>query len=280
MTVYEIITGRIVELLDKGVIPWQMPWDSKMPMNLVSGREYRGINIMLLSFTSFGSHYWLTFKQAKSMGGSVKAGATGFPVVFWSMIKVKDEETQKEKTVPFLRYHTVFNVKQCNNITVPQDSTRTEFNPIEECERVIEGMPNRPEIKYGFNGACYIPSLDEVRMPNKESFHSTEEFYSTLYHEILHSTASEKRLNRNTINKAHAFGGTEYSFEELCAEIGSSFLCAHTGISSQTIKNNASYIGSWLKRLKDDKSLIIKAAGQAQKACDYILNKQHTEAGN
>lgn len=273
MAVYELITKTIIEMLDKGVIPWHRPWKVRMPVNLVSGKPYRGINILMLSFSS--SPYWLTERQAERLGGSVKKGEEGLPVVYWNWIKVKGKDG-KDKNVPFLKYHTVYNPNQCENIPIPNDS-RIEFNPILECERVIDEMPDKPIITFGGDSACYITSRDLVCVPNREHFENKEEFYSTMFHELVHSTGNEKRLDRKSISEPHAFGSETYSNEELVAELGSSFLCGITGIGNMTMQNQAGYIGGWLQRLKDDKKLIVLAASQAQKACDFIRGGQNIE---
>lgn len=171
-----------------------------------------------------------------------------------------------------MKYHTVFNAEQCEKIPVPKDNL-IEFKPIEECEKVINNMPKRPVIHEGRNRACYIPSKDVVEIPDREVFKTVEEYYSTLFHELVHSTGHISRLNRQSITESHAFGSETYSKEELIAEIGSSFVCGMTGISNQTLESNASYISNWLTRLRNDKKLIITASSHAQKACDFIQNR-------
>ena len=268
--VYEIVTDKIISLLEQGVIPWHKPWDVTMPMNLVSKKPYRGINTLLLSHMGYKSPYWLTFNQAKRLGGHIKKNSKGMPVVFWNMIQGKDD-SEGEKTVPLLRYHTIFNSEQCENIPVPEIDKR-EFNPIEECERVVENMPNRPTIEYGGKRACYIPSMDVVQMPHKESFESPEHYYSVLDHELIHACGAEKRLNRKSIAEISHFGSEQYGIEELIAQIGSSYLCCLTGIENQTIDNSAAYIATWLDKIRKDRRMILVASGKAQQSVDYILN--------
>lgn len=275
MAVYDLITTKIIELLDKGIIPWKRPWNVPMPQNFVSKREYQGVNVLLLSFAGFNSPYWLTYKQAKDLGGHIKAGAKGLPVIYWNWVKVKGVRSEKDKSVPFLKYHIVFNLAQCEGIRVP-DEKRADIRPIEECEKVFVGMPDKPVLLHGGDKACYIPSKDTVILPNKGHFESTEEYYSTLFHECIHSTGHERRLNRGSLTEPHAFGSDTYSREELIAEIGASFLCSITGIENKTIDNQVGYISSWLARLKNDKKLIITAASHAQKAVDFILNRGRT----
>jgi antirestriction protein ArdC len=272
--VYELITNKILEKLEKGVIPWQMPWNTQMPKNLITKKPYRGINILLLSFTDYKSPYWLTYKQARDLKGFVKTGAKGTPIVYWNIARVLpiDTEDEAERLIPLLKYHTVFNVEQCEKIPVPKDDL-IEFKPIEECERVINNMPKKPVIQEGKNRACYIPVKDVVEMPDRTVFKSVEEYYSTLFHELVHSTGHISRLNRNTVSELSPFGSENYSKEELIAEIGASFICGMTGITNQTFENNSSYISNWLQRLRNDKKLIITASSHAQRACDFILNR-------
>jgi len=270
MSVYDMITNRILELLEKGIVPWQRPWSVPMPRNLSTGKDYRGVNILLLSFTNHKSPYWLTYMQAKDLGGFVRAGEKGLPIVFWKLVNANDDD-KPARVVPLLRYYTVFNVEQCDNITVPEQSMR-DSNPIGDCEAVMEKMPNKPSIQHGGDRACYIPSRDSIMIPHRKNFNTVETYYGTLFHEAVHSTGHENRLSRNAIAEPHAFGSESYSKEELIAEIGSGFLCGMAGISSNTIQNQVNYIGHWLRKLSDDKKLIITAASQAQRACDYILD--------
>ena len=276
--VYEIITERIIEQLEKNVVPWRKPWKSIPPLNLVSKKEYRGINSILLNSLLFENPYFLSFKQARELGGFVRRGERGFPVVFWQMIE-KGEGNDKE-TFPLLRYYTVFNVAQTEGVEIPKAGVR-ESNSIDECERIVSGMPNPPKIAFGGNQAFYVPSRDLITLPVRKRFDSAEEFYSTLLHEMVHSTGHASRLNRKGINESGVgFGSETYSQEELVAEIGSSFLNAKAGIIGRTIENSASYIANWLSVLRSDKRMITLAAGAAQKASDYILGAHVSEASN
>ncbi len=281
MKVYEIITNRIIEMLEHGQIPWNRPWDVHNPVNLVSRKEYRGVNVLMLSHTGFKSPYWLTFNQAQMLGGHVKRGEKGLPVVFWSMVKGKADTNGEEEMFPLLRYHTVFNLEQIEGIAIPEtEKIEFKFNPIAECESVMSGMPQRPMIQHGGNQASYSPGQDIIRMPRKDSFQSIESYYGTLFHETVHSTGHKDRLNRVSISEPHAFGSETYSKEELIAELGASFLCSHTGISNVTIENQAGYIQNWLRKLKNDKRLIIIAASHAQKAVDFILGRKQENHEN
>jgi antirestriction protein ArdC len=271
MNTYQVITEKIIEQLEKGVVPWRKPWQTVLPQNLISRKEYRGINSILLNSLPFEHPYFLTFKQAHGLGGFVRRGEKGLPVVFWQFME--NEET-KEK-FPLLRYYTVFNVSQCDGVPVPISCKGSQFNPIEECDRIVSGMPNSPAVEFGGNQAFYVPSRDLIQMPVRERCSEAEEFYATIFHELVHSTGHVSRLNRKGINESGVgFGSQTYSQEELVAEIGASFLNAKAGIVGRTIANSASYIANWLSALRNDKRMVIVAAGAAQRAADYILGAQ------
>jgi antirestriction protein ArdC len=285
-SVYDIVTERVISLLEQGTVPWQKPWQGAelAPQNLVSRKSYRGVNVFLLHAMSYSSPYWLTFKQAQELGGHVRKGELACPVVFWKWLDV-ERDGEKER-VPFLRYYGVFNVAQCEGIEahVPSATdTKREHSPVETAERIVRGMPKRPLIKHGQAQAFYHPTDDYVGMPSPEQFRSGEGYYSVLFHELTHSTGHESRLARKGVAGSEgqwsAFGSQSYSKEELVAEMGAAFLCGQAGIVERTIENSASYIASWLFRLKDDAKLVVQAAAQAQKAADFILSSgQQTEA--
>ncbi len=273
--VYQIVTDRILRLLEAGTVPWHQPWKGLPPQNLVSRKPYRGINVFLLNTARYTSPFWLTFRQVQSFGGRVRKGEHSMPVVFWKVFK---EETENEpKRIPFLRYYSVFNVTQCEGIVVPEVEAVHSFEPIVRCEQVVSDMPKRPVIHHGGSRACYSPTTDEITLPEAKVFESGEDYYSTLFHELTHSTGSQSRLNRKEIAEPSKFGSDPYSREELVAEMGSAFLCGHCGIENRTVDQSAAYVQHWLTRLKDDRKLVIHAASQAQKACDFILDVQHSE---
>lgn len=281
--VYAIVTERVIALLQQGVVPWQKPWHGgeKMPRNLVSQREYRGVNVFLLHAMSYESAFWLTYKQAQELGGNVRRGEKACPVVFWKWLDADNTASGQRKRVPFLRYYSVFNVAQCEGIKShlpkPQESKR-DHHPIEAAESVVSAMPRRPEIKHGLDRAFYSPAGDYVGMPSAERFRSGEDYYSVLFHELTHSTGHESRLNRKSVSGSDghwsAFGSQSHSKEELVAEMGAAFLCGHAGIVERTLENSAAYVQGWLGRLKDDPKLVVQAAAQAQKASDFILGRQ------
>ncbi len=279
-SVYDVITDRIIKLLEAGTVPWHRPWGGthRQPRNVVSNKPYRGVNTFLLSAAGYETPYWLTFKQARDRDGHVKKGEHGYPCIFWKWIERDDPDSGEATRRPFLKYYTVFNAEQCAGIDVPVTQTPTRaFSAIQCCEHVVTGMPRAPPISHGGDRACYEPTSDRVRLPPKERFDSSEAYYGTLFHELVHSTGHESRLARSGITDTIVFGSRTYSKEELVAEMGATFLCGHTGIENKLIENSASYIASWLQRLRNDSRLVIQSAGQAQKAADYILDRREEE---
>jgi len=278
--VYQVITDKIIESLEKGVIPWQKPWQGQEyePKNLISKKTYSGINFFLLSMANYQQPYFITFKQAKDLGGNVKEGEKGWPVIFFKKVaEKKNQQGATEKDgYAMLRYYTVFNVDQCENIDpqkIPylQILDALEFNPIEQAEKIIDGYKGKPKIESRENRAFYKPFTDVINMPAKESFESSEFYYAILFHEMTHSTGAEKRLNREGITDPINHGSHKYSKEELIAELGSAFLCSKAGIDN-TIENSVGYIGHWLEVLKskDNAKWIIEAGSKAQKAVNFI----------
>jgi len=275
--VYQIVTDRIVSLLESGTVPWRKPWagPANEPKNLQSGKAYRGINVFLLSAVGFGSPYWVTFKQAKGRGGHVRKGERGSLVVFY-----KDWDTGKRDddgrpvVLPVLRYYRVWNAEQCDGVEYPRiDVPTLDFQPIDRCERVVADMPRAPEIRQGEARAWYQPSADVVNIPRPELFTSVEEYYSTLFHELTHATGHKSRLDRPGVAQVQPYGSAVYSREELIAECGAAFLCGHCSIEAATLDNSAAYIAGWLAKLRSDRKLVVQAASQSQRAADYILAK-------
>jgi antirestriction protein ArdC len=269
-SVYSVVTEQILKQLESGMAPWHRPWTTQIPKNLVSGRGYRGINVFLLASNGYGSPYWLTYKQATERGGHVRKGQHGMRVVFWKIgtreVETADGETDERKSI-LLRYYTVFNVEQCEGIVSP--SVGPAVNAIEECERIVRQMPNPPAMEQD-GRAWYRPSTDTVGMPSRTAFNSSEEYYSTPFHELTHSTGHTKRVGRDGIEKLNTFGSESYSKEELIAEMGAAMLCGVAGIERKTLSNSAAYLQSWIDVLKSDARMVVSAASQAQKAADYI----------
>ncbi|MBS1511095.1 MAG: DUF1738 domain-containing protein [Bacteroidetes bacterium] len=280
LDVYQMVTDRIIELLSAGTIPWKQPWtDSGVPMNLISKRPYRGINLWLLLSLQYERNLFLTWDQLKKMGASVKQGEHGHIVVFWKQVKKQPEvldDKEQPKTVPMLRYYKVFNIAQCRDI--PNDMlpelVADDGDPLAECEAIVQAMPDCPVIQHKEQKAYYSIEGDFINMPKKKSFKTQSSYYCTLFHELVHSTGSEKRLGRSSVTDMSEFGSDSYSLEELIAEMGASFLNSFAGILDTQIKDSAAYIKGWLSVLKNDKRFIIAASGQAQVAVDFILNRK------
>lgn len=279
--VYEIITNQIIEKLEQGTIPWRKPWvGSGAAVNWKTQKPYRGINAMILRPGEYA-----TFKQIKEAGGKVKKGAKSEIVVFWKMLAVDDEKDDgsiSEKKIPYMQYYRVFEINtQVEGLQSKQINEVFEHDPIEECEKVVSGYMDAPEIRHGENAAYYAPSMDFVNMPPMKHFKSVEEYYSVLFHELAHSTGHKDRLNRQGItSKLASFGSEDYSKEELVAEMSAAMLCGKVGIANTTIDNSAAYIQSWLRKLKDDKRMVVQAAGLAQKAVDYMLGIKYDKAAH
>jgi len=277
-SVYEIVTEQVIKQLESGVAPWRKPWRAEMPCNLVSGKEYRGMNVFLLGSQGHASRYWLTLNQANKLGGQVKKGEHSSLVTFWHI----GEETIKadgSKTRPFLlRYYRVFNVCQTEGIAekLGLGESARPIASIELCEAIVAGMPNRPKLEQS-DRAWYRPSSDSVGMPARGLFNSSEEYYSTLFHELTHSTGHSSRIGREGIETLNTFGSESYSREELIAEMGAAMLCGVTGIAPATLQNSAAYLKTWIERLKSDSRLLVSAASAAQKAADYILAKHESD---
>lgn len=266
--VYQIVTDQIIAKLEQGVIPWRKPWSTKRgecAHNWVSGRPYSGINAMLLDTGEYA-----TFKQIQEAGGKVKKGSRAHLVVFYKMF-----ENDEDKKVPYLRYYNVFEINtQCEGLkskVVPTPEDTRE--PVEQAEEIVSMYKNAPTIEHKGARACYIPGLDLVQLPKRGAFAEIAEYYCTLFHELVHSTGHKDRLARSGIMNVSFFGGAEYSKEELVAEVGAAMLCSISGIGFDTLDNSAAYINSWLRKLKGDPKMIVTAAGQAQRAADYIQGR-------
>lgn len=280
MNVYEIITDKILKLLDQGVVPWHKPWrticngtDCGAFFNLKTKRAYRGANVILLASSGFDSPYFASLKQINSMGGRVKAGSQATQVIFWKRVEVDDGDGGK-KVIPLLRYYNVFNIaEQTEGLEdkLPKSAKveLAQHERIAGCEAVVNNMPKAPSIAHGGDKASYSPLFDNVNMPVLERFESPEEYYSVLFHELTHSTGHESRLARK--KEWGFFGGESYSQEELVAEMGAAFLCSYTGIEDKTLNNSAAYINHWRQKISSDPKLVVAAASQAQKAADFIL---------
>lgn len=281
---HEEVTQTIIDALERGVVPWRSPilgrGKAGHPTNLESDRPYAGVNVFLLALAGwsagYGSRHWLTFKQALARGGSVRKGERSTLVVFWKLYETKDRETGDSATVPVLKHYHVFNAEQCDGIITPDtaDLAPTEFRPIDAAQAIANGYVGGPSVTHTGSRAFYRPSTDAVVLPEATRFTSGEEYYSTLFHELAHSTGHSSRLDRKLDTDLSPFGSADYAKEELVAEMASAFLSAEAGIRPAVIENQAAYVAGWLKSLRDDKRLVVTAAGAAQRAADWIRGER------
>lgn len=280
------VTEKMIAAIESGNVPWRRPWQGGMslPRSLSTGKVYGWMNTVLLWAESYASPWWGTFKAIQEAGGRISKGQKHTKVVFWKHIvkTEKDEKTGEEKKVsfPVLKFHQVFNSEQCTweegKNPAERDLKPLDFVPVEEAERVVQKyLSQGPSFQEKEHRAYYRPSKDLVNMPKRETFTGAEEWYSTLFHELVHSTGHASRLQREGIVDNHFFGDAEYSREELIAEMGAAFLCAATGIDcSKVFDNSAAYLRGWLKALKEDSKMVVVTAGRAQKAVGLILGSE------
>ena len=278
LDIYSQITDRIITALEQGVILWHKPWigGSSGCISYSTGKPYSLLNHILLGGQS---GEYITFKQATLAGGHVRKGEKSKFVVFWKPYEKLDEETGEITKHFYLKYYNVFHLDQCEGISSRWASSvhpATDLEPDAAADAVIRDYKDRSGITLQItesDRAYYRPSTDTVVVPQLSQYQTQAEFYSTLFHELTHSTGHHSRLDR--ITDVAAFGSHEYSKEELCAELGAAFLVNHCGLESEaSFRNNAAYIQGWLKALKNDKRLIVSAAGQAERAVNLILNRK------
>lgn len=273
MDIYGEITNRIIAEMEKGEIPWKKPWMAAgVAVSHTTGKAYSLLNQMLLGRAG----EYLTFKQVQTEGGYVRKGERSKMIVFWTWIEKEDEETGEIAQVPFLKYYNVFHIDQCEGISAKHARELTETaNADETAERVIADYVQREGVQIvneQGNRAFYQPATDKIVLPLMAQFAETAEYYSTAFHEMVHSTGHMKRLNR--LDAPAHFGSEDYSKEELIAEIGASALNHHCGLETpNSFRNSAAYLQNWLQVLKNDKRFIVSAAGKADKAVSLILGE-------
>ena len=291
--VYQMVTDRIVAQLEKGLVPWRKPWtgvgvEEGGAINYVTRKPYSLINQMLLGREG----EYLTFNQVKERGGNIKKGAKSGVVVYFSNVtlrkreeKTEDGETKtvkvkEERLVPILRYYNVFHIDDCEGIESKikvEEQTGPKISPIESAEKVINDYVQREKSLTFRNNvptdkAYYSPGSDLVSVPMLSQYDIAEEYYSTTFHELTHSTMPESRCNRKAEQKLAAFGSEDYSLEELVAGIGSAMLCSSVKIDcDKAFNNSVAYIQGWLRKLKNDNKMIVWASSRAEKAAKYIL---------
>lgn len=272
--VYQMITNRILEQLEKGVIPWRKDWRDAA-VSHATGKGYRGINALILDRPG----EYATFAQIKKEGGSVKKGAHGYPVVYYSMITITDDDGDDKKIPWPTKYYTVFHLDDCEGVDSNQQQENKTIATDDDAEAVIADYLSRSGVRMEHvaqNRAFYQPSTDSVTLPLREQFDTSGGYYDTVFHELTHSTGHKKRLNRPGVtDKTAAFGGKIYSKEELVAEIGSAMVYSQLGMGTpEQLDNSTAYVQSWLQVLENDPRMVVSAANQAQRAADFILDKK------
>lgn len=270
--VYEVVTDRIITAMENGIVPWRKPWTGAGgPTSLSSGKPYRGINNLILSVVATSEGYelplWGTYKQAQALGGNVRKGEKGTPVVLWKPVEKTNDEGEEESFL-IARYFTVFNVAQMDGIEIPAKFL-TKREPVEVLEGVTQALAydGGPTVRHlRQDRAFYTPATDTITLPDLDQFRSPEAYAETALHEVIHSTGHKSRLDRKIEN---TFGCESYAKEELVAEIGAAMLATVLGIEVE-YEQHAAYLSSWLKVLKEDRRMLVKAAQQAQKAVDRV----------
>lgn len=300
---YQEVTDKIIAALEQGTAPWLKPWENLsfnggMPKNAVSGRYYSGVNIILLWLSAAEHGYnqckWITAKAAIEAGGHVRKGEKATAIVSYRpFVREKlDKDGNPEldengevvmEQLASIKKHNLFNIEQCEGLPVEWFDSVTEkpINPdnqyeiFKEIKLMLKGMDLKVQVKPS-NQAYYHPTYDHIVMPEMKQFDSPQSFHSVLLHEMTHATGHQKRLAREGIVSGKArFGNKVYAFEELVAEMGCAFLCSHLGFAD--VPQNAAYIDSWIKVLKEDKRAIFRASGKAREACQYMLDALEAE---
>lgn len=281
INVYELVTNRIIEQLENNIVPWEKPWSGTLDgaFNRVSKKPYSILNQMLLKYDG----EYASFKQWKDLGGHIRKGEKSEIVVFWKMYPIKekqDDETEIIKTIPLLKYINVFHISQVDGVEPLKQKVTHDIEPIDKAEKILNDYWNRENITIEHvkgDKAFYSPMFDKIQLPLFEQFKQSEEYYSTAFHESVHSTMKTSRCNRQEDRKGKvvSFGSEEYSKEELVAEVGSAQLMNLVGIeTTKSFRNSTAYIQSWLKVLRNDNKFIVSASSKAEKAVNYILGIQ------
>jgi antirestriction protein ArdC len=274
MSVYDAVTEQILKELETGTPPWTQSWQPRLPKNLISLKEYRGINVLLLWVAAMKKGYrnpfWLTFKQAGDSGGKIKKGEKATWIVYAAKVK-KEDEKGGEHEYSFLKWYYVFNLEQTEGIPIEAPPVK----PIEEVEAFIEAI--EANVIHGNTRAYYLPKFDQIHLPDPEDFNTMADYYMVSLHEHTHWTGHPSRLKRPLVGK---YGSEEYAEEELVAELGSAFLCSHLQVPSRLREDHAAYIKSWIRILKEDRRAIFTAAGKATKAAEYLRSFSRQEASH
>ena len=267
--IYQEITDKIIVSLENGQPAWVKPWACiGQPRNAITGRGYNGINLLLLGMSDYTSQAWLTYKQAADVGGQVRKGELGTKVVLYKPFVVKDVNAPvagTEKSIPMMRAFTVFNTQQIDGLPTKYTEAPKPLITDFMGNAAADTLLSLATIQPGKPTACFIPSKDVIQLPERTHFKSEADYYATALHELTHWTGHKSRLARTF---GARFGDNAYAFEELVAELGAAFSCAHCGINGQL--QHAAYIKTWLAVLRKDKKAIFTAAAAARKAVEYV----------
>ena len=285
---YQLVTDTILAHLERGTVPWRCPWNrtTGRPRNFQTGREYQGVNVLLLGLWRFASPWWMTFRQANDCGGCVRKGERGALVMKFGLHDkaVKNGDgTEDKKTTLFLKSYRVFNSEQIDGIEFPPVEVRPQLDAsqrIARAEHIVTQMPQPPTIVEGrTTQACYRRSTDTVEMPMFMRFDSPEDFHLTQFHELIHSTGHESRLARKGVVESDGFGGKTYSQEELIAEMGAAFLGMEAGIVRDKHEQSAAYLQGWLDtlRVQEHRRWIVHAASHAGRAANFVLGRNQSD---
>jgi antirestriction protein ArdC len=281
--VYTRVTDKIIAELENGVRPWMKPWNAEHAAGRISkplrfnGQTYNGINVLMLWSAAMEKDYaapiWMTFRQAKELGANVRKGEKGELVVYANKL-TRTEETDSgdeiERTIPFMKGYTVFNVEQIEGLPAHYyQLAEPVLDPVQRIEHAEQFFAaTGADISHGGNQAYYAVHDDRIQLPPFESFKDAESYYATMAHEVTHWTRHPKRLDRSFGRKR--WGDEGYAQEELVAELGSAFLCADLEITPEVRDDHTAYIDHWLAVLKKDKRAIFTAAAHAQRAVDFL----------
>ncbi|MCC6232915.1 MAG: DUF1738 domain-containing protein [Verrucomicrobiales bacterium] len=282
MSIYDLVTSRILARMEQGVVPWHKPWTTGLPKSLASGREYRGINLLLLSASEYSSGYWLTYREAQRLGGHVRRGERATTVVYWKWRTPEEREKLRAERgiadpapcVPFSS--AVFNLDQVEGVPPPEDAPITvEANRLAPAEQLIGAIPQPPEIRHCITqDPAYLPGEDRIVLPHLSQFSSADEYYATLFHELMHATGHPQRLNR--FSSSEVLSRRDYSFEELVAELGAAFLGAIVRLENQHVEElQTGYLAGWMKAFREDSQVLLRAASAAQRGVDYLRGVHH-----
>lgn len=269
--VYDIVTEHIKGILSSGIIPWRVPWsEGRIPTNLITGKPYRAINVILLAAFSYKQNLFLSEDQLRNIGGGAPEGVGPILATHWDWVDkwAKEGEPKPEGKVALLRYHKVLNVEQCEGIDFDKlPGYDRPPKPFEAAREIIKNMQQAPKIEFYKTAASYAPASDIIFMPNSEEYKSKELYYYDLFKLLIYSTGHEKRLKRPIEETPDPV----FSRELLIADIGAHYLCYYSGMNKVPLTDSLSAIQGWLAKFETDSKLIVSAATQAQKAVDYIL---------